>query len=147
MSKIDKTSTSRPTYILSTTTYVHTSSDADEGRHAMRQRESTSSFLLTTMKLLLPVAAAAICATGSAFVPSNGVARSVAAGPLHSTEESTTPCAIPEGVDAAPDLTSQPGSAQLLRSNVVTNAEGDFVQLGEAMGTGTSVVVFLRHMG
>ena len=100
------------------------------------------------MKLLLPFVAAAICATGSAFVsPSNGVARSAAAGPLHSTEESTTPCAIPEGVDAAPDLTSQPGSAQLLRSNVVTNAEGDFVQLGEAMGTGTSVVVFLRHFG
>ena len=99
------------------------------------------------MKLLLPVVAAAICATGSAFVlPSNAAARS-SAGPLHSTEESTTPCAMPEGVEAAPDLTSQPGSAQLLRSNVVTNAEGDFVQLGEAMGTGTSVVVFLRHMG
>ena len=105
-------------------------------------------FLLATMKLLLPVVVAATCATGSAFVsPSNGIGRSVAAGPLHSTEESTTPCAMPEGVDAAPDLTSQPGSVQLLRSNVVTNAEGDFVQLGEAMGTGTSVVVFLRHMG
>jgi hypothetical protein len=100
------------------------------------------------MKLLLPVLAAAICATGSAFVAprnGNGAVRSV--GPLHSTEESTTPCAMPEGVASAPDLVSQPGSAQLLRSNFVTNAEGDSVQLAEAMGAGTSVVVFLRHMG
>mmetsp|Transcript_13243 Transcript_13243/g.37786 ORF Transcript_13243/g.37786 Transcript_13243/m.37786 type:complete len:102 (-) Transcript_13243:861-1166(-) len=101
------------------------------------------------MKLLLPVVAAATCASASAFVaPSNvnaGLARSI--GPLHTTEQSNAPCDAPEGVETAPDLTSQPGSARLLRSNVVTNADGDFIQLGDSMGTGTSVVVFLRHMG
>jgi hypothetical protein len=101
------------------------------------------------LRLLAVAAAAATCATASAFVaPSSnanaGPTRSI--GPLH-TGQPSAPCDAPEGVEAAPDLTSQPGSARLLRSNVVTNAEGDLVQLGESMGTGTSVVVFLRHMG
>ena len=103
------------------------------------------------MKLrLLAVVAAATCATASAFLaPSNANAgpttRSI--DPLHTTGQPSAPCDAPEGVEAAPDLTSQPGSARLLRSNVVTNAEGNLVQLGESMGAGTSVVVFLRHMG
>lgn len=103
------------------------------------------------MKLrLVAVAAAATCATASAFVAplnANAGPTTHSIGPLHTTEQSSAPCDAPEGVEAAPDLTSQPGSARLLRSNVVTNAEGDFVQLGESMGEGTSVVVFLRHMG
>ena len=103
------------------------------------------------MKLrLLAVVAAATCATASAFLATSNAnagptTRSI--DPLHTTGQPSAPCDAPEGVEAAPDLTSQPGSARLLRSNVVTNADGDLVQLGESMGTGTSVVVFLRHMG
>jgi len=57
-----------------------------------------------------------------------------------------TPCDIPD--TAAPaDLTSRKGAGSILRSAVVTNADGDLVSLGSAMGDGTSVVIFLRHMG
>ena len=63
---------------------------------------------------------------------------------------STKPCDVPEGAEelaSASDLTSQKGAANILRNAVVMNADGDFVNLGKAMGKGTSVVVFLRHMG
>jgi len=52
-----------------------------------------------------------------------------------------TPCAIPDG--------AIPGSvtAQGLRAAFLTNADGDRVTLGECMGKGTSIVVFLRHLG
>ena len=66
---------------------------------------------------------------------------------LYSTStETSTPCDIPEDV-VATDLTSQKGSASLLRSAVLTNVDGDFVNLGSLMGKEKSVVVFLRHMG
>jgi hypothetical protein len=54
-------------------------------------------------------------------------------------------CDIPSNLDA--------GSIDLdifgktLRSTKLTNAEGQLVRLGDAMGKGTSVVVFLRHLG
>jgi hypothetical protein len=38
-------------------------------------------------------------------------------------------------------------TARDLRSISVTNANGTPVPLGDAMGSGTSVVVFLRHLG
>jgi hypothetical protein len=38
-------------------------------------------------------------------------------------------------------------SADLLRSVSVTGADGIQVELGQKMGTGKSVVVFLRHLG
>jgi hypothetical protein len=38
-------------------------------------------------------------------------------------------------------------TAKDLRSIKVTNADGVSVPLGNAMGRGTSVVVFLRHLG
>jgi hypothetical protein len=38
-------------------------------------------------------------------------------------------------------------TAQDLRKITVTNADGKTVTLGEMMGTGTSIVVFLRHLG
>ena len=68
---------------------------------------------------------------------------------------STTPCDTPSEEDVqagAVDLVSQKGSAQLLRSAMLTNADGEKVQLGDSMGTsddadGTSIVVFLRHLG
>jgi len=64
---------------------------------------------------------------------------------------STTPCDAPSEEDVqtgAVDLVSQKGSAQLLRSAVLTNADGEKVQLGDSMSAdGTSIVVFLRHLG
>lgn len=57
------------------------------------------------------------------------------------------PCEAPSGVAPAPDLASQKGSASIIRSTIVRNADGDAVPLDAAMGPGTSVVVFLRHMG
>lgn len=60
--------------------------------------------------------------------------------------ESQSVCSIPEDVSLA-DLSSQRGSAKILRTAVVTNTSGDYVPLDRPMGKGTSVVVFLRHMG
>jgi len=37
--------------------------------------------------------------------------------------------------------------ASKLRSAQITNVDGEIVSLGEKIGTGTSIVVFLRHMG
>jgi len=39
------------------------------------------------------------------------------------------------------------GGAQALRSAQLTNAQGEKVRLGDYMGQGTSIVVFLRHLG
>jgi hypothetical protein len=38
-------------------------------------------------------------------------------------------------------------TAQDIRQITVTNSEGESVTLGEMMGSGTSIVVFLRHLG
>ena len=46
-----------------------------------------------------------------------------------------------------PDVSSSKISSRDLRSIKVTNVKGEYVPLGDAMGTGTSVVVFLRHLG
>lgn len=56
-------------------------------------------------------------------------------------EEATPPCAMPD------DVIPESVTAQGLRSAVLTNADGDLVNLGEQMGQGKSIVVFLRHLG
>ena len=53
----------------------------------------------------------------------------------------TSPCALPDG--PLPDAVTAKG----LRSAVLTTADGERVALGERMGRGTSIVVFLRHLG
>lgn len=55
-------------------------------------------------------------------------------------------CDIPQNVKAS-NLMSFPGSAKKLRTSIVTNASGDSLALDSVMGKGTSVVIFLRHMG
>jgi hypothetical protein len=55
--------------------------------------------------------------------------------------ETTTPCSTPD-VSIPVDVT-----AKALRSAILTNANGEMVSLGEQMGKGTSIVVFLRHLG
>ena len=57
------------------------------------------------------------------------------------TESDTaSPCAMPEVIPESV-------TAQNLRSAILKNANGEFVNLGEKMGSGTSIVVFLRHLG
>lgn len=55
--------------------------------------------------------------------------------------DAEVPCAGPN--DAIPDSVT----AQSLRTAVLTNIDGDLVRLDEKMGQGTSIVVFLRHLG
>lgn len=62
---------------------------------------------------------------------------------MSSAGESTSPCIIPKDNDQAMDSVT----SQVLRSASLLNAKGDRVRLGDVMTEGTSVVVFLRHLG
>lgn len=57
----------------------------------------------------------------------------------------------PVAADGSDEAFSLPANkvvtAQELRKIEVTNADGDSVALGDLMGQGTSIVVFLRHLG
>ena len=64
---------------------------------------------------------------------------------LHITEQEDTPCVEPVGANVE-YIASQKGSGKLLRSARLTNANGESIVLGNLMGKGTSVVVFLRHL-
>jgi hypothetical protein len=55
-------------------------------------------------------------------------------------------CDFPENVSVS-NLVNRPGSANILRRAIVWSASGDGLALDSVMGKGTSVVVFLRHMG
>ena len=101
------------------------------------------------MRLLSGVVAAAILsASAVAFQPSlqNRLLRSnnvaVSTSHLSSTaeSESSAPCAMP-------DVIPESVTARDLRSAILTNADGELVNLGEKMGNGKSIVVFLRHLG
>lgn len=65
-------------------------------------------------------------------------------GPLHSLTQAQ---AGPEGVETVPNLVAEKGSASIIRSSMVVNADGSKVPLGSAMGEGVSIVIFLRHLG
>lgn len=105
------------------------------------------------LNLLFVLSAAACSAvTVSGFAPSSF---GFSGAPLHTsssvsflsmTTEPNAPCDIPTDV-VNPDLVSQKGSGKLLRSAMLTDADGELISLGSKMGQGTSVVVFLRHMG
>mmetsp|Transcript_12147 Transcript_12147/g.25124 ORF Transcript_12147/g.25124 Transcript_12147/m.25124 type:complete len:119 (-) Transcript_12147:863-1219(-) len=45
------------------------------------------------------------------------------------------------------DFTNRPGSGKLIRQLQLTNINGELVTLGDKMGQGMSMVVFLRHLG
>jgi hypothetical protein len=81
---------------------------------------------------------------GRASVVTTGSPKNIAVQRFMSSEE-TTVCDMPD-VDPT-DLMSQKGSAQILRNAMLTNAAGDVIPLGDSMGQGTSLVVFLRHLG
>eukprot|EP00980_Cylindrotheca_fusiformis_P006208 scaffold1327_cov124-Cylindrotheca_fusiformis.AAC.12 len=56
------------------------------------------------------------------------------------SEKESSPCTMP-------DVVPETVTAKALRSSMLTNADGNVVNLGEKMGQGTSIVVFLRHLG
>lgn len=61
-------------------------------------------------------------------------------------------CNIPDNVDNNNNnnnvrLADLPQGAQVLRRLDLTAADGSTVNLGSQMGDGTSVVIFLRHLG
>ncbi len=56
-------------------------------------------------------------------------------------EEGPPPCAMPD------DVIPEGVTAKALRSALLTNANGEMVRLNEKMGSGTSIVIFLRHLG
>jgi len=101
------------------------------------------------MRLSVVLALAALSGS-NAFVPAkiNKFGVSSLSASVQQQQEKTegTVCDIPTDVEV-PDLLSEKGSANKLRSAVLTNAAGDFVRLDDQMGDGTSVVVFLRHLG
>ena len=66
-------------------------------------------------------------------------------GPL---EAQDCECDNPEDTNAMPaSLVHQKGSGELFRSAKVTDVDGNMVRLGDKMGKGKSVVIFLRHLG
>jgi hypothetical protein len=73
-----------------------------------------------------------------------GRPKNIAVQRFMSSEENTV-CDMPD-VDPT-DLMSLKGSAQALRSAMLTNAASELIPLGESMGQGSSLVVFLRHLG
>jgi hypothetical protein len=61
-----------------------------------------------------------------------------------SSDDCTTVCDIPGEFVATPTLSN----AAPIRSAVVTNYEGDFVRIDDAIkGSNPHVVIYLRHMG
>ena len=63
-----------------------------------------------------------------------------------SSSESGTICDVPENVQKL-RLIDQPQGGKILRDLELTDVDGSTVKLGTQMGDGTSVVVFLRHLG
>ena len=62
------------------------------------------------------------------------------------TEQETSICDVPEDISAV-KLADMPRGGKILRDLELTAADGSTVKLGNKMGRGTSVVVFLRHLG
>jgi hypothetical protein len=52
------------------------------------------------------------------------------------------PCPMPSNIEIPESVT-----AASLRSAQLTNIDGELINLGDRMGKGTSIVIFLRHLG
>jgi hypothetical protein len=99
------------------------------------------------MRLSL-VLLATVCSAVNGFAPSQSFEASASRTDIRSSAlfQQETPCDIPADI-LNPDLVSQRGSGKLLRSAMLIDVNGDKIMLGNRMGTNTSVVIFLRHMG
>jgi hypothetical protein len=96
------------------------------------------------MKFVRAAFAAALLSASAvlAFQPTLNVASRTVSRLSSSVTSETEPSPY-----ATPDIIPDFVTAKLLRSTILKNADGEFVNLGEKMGKGTSIVVFLRHLG
>jgi hypothetical protein len=98
----------------------------------------------------MAVSVTAWCTAVNGFVVSTvpilSAPRARVDGALFMASQQESPCDIPDDI-VNPDLVSQKGSGKLMRDAMLTDVNGDTIKLGDKMGQGTSVVVFLRHMG
>jgi hypothetical protein len=99
--------------------------------------------LITALALSASVSAA-FQMPKSTSVTTTGSRNNLAVQRFMSSEDKAV-CDMPD-VDAT-DFMSQKGSGNILRSAMLTNAAGELVSLGDSMGTGSSLVIFLRHLG
>jgi len=117
--------------------------------HAIVHKPSLSHRLIFTMRLLAAAFTASALTLGlqtSAFTINSANTRH-SRTPLLAVKAEATPCDIPTDIQPTTALTAQPNAGKILRSAVVTDINGDFLPLDRPMGQGTSVVIFLRHMG
>jgi hypothetical protein len=100
--------------------------------------------IIFQMKLVRAAFAAALLSASAvvAFQPPPNVAPRMLSRLSSSltSETELSPC-------ATPDIIPESVTTKSLRSAILTNADGEFVNLGDKMGKGTSIVVFLRHLG
>ena len=111
-----------------------------------RRSESNRHTPASIMRASIAVLAAMVAAT-SAFQsqrPRTTTALLQKAG-LRPTSELFSETAEPPC--ATPDVIPESVTAKILRSATLTDAKGDSIALGDKMGKGTSIVVFLRHLG
>ena len=87
---------------------------------------------------ILVAMASAVNAFQAPLTPSTKLQTSTTT--LFSTATETPPC-------ATPDVIPESVTANALRSGILTDANGETIKLGDKMGKGTSIVVFLRHLG
>lgn len=104
------------------------------------------------MRLPTSIAALAVAASPlatSAFAPVSPVRLSVSFRASAADECATEVCDVPSGLDDSPSLVGVPNGANPILSAVVTNSEGDFVRIDDAVTDSSAphVVIYLRHMG
>ena len=98
------------------------------------------------------LAAAAVCEAFSPL-PTQATVQQRQGKPAVTLRAETTTTRAPffadavVGEDEDDESTKQGVAGRMLRNSVLTSADGKPARLGDAMGDGTSVVVFLRHMG
>lgn len=100
------------------------------------------------MKLVLPlVLLASRRASTGAFTPlSVGASRNIRQSTPLFAVECDTVCELPTDGGFGAPVDSGPGGASVFRGSLLTDADDNSVRLGDKMGDGKSVVVFLRHL-
>lgn len=94
-----------------------------------------------------------LAAACNAFVPTPSARNPIPLKASSSDECSSAACDIPSELGETPSLVNVPNGANAILSAVVTNSDGDFVRIDDAIqsskmdANAPHVVIFLRHMG
>lgn len=108
------------------------------------------------MRIPIAALAAAACSplNANAFAPVASTGRTPPSFKASGNDEcATDACEIPVGFDKTPSLFGVPDAATPILSAVVTNSDGDFVRIDDAVRSSDAgadaphVVIYLRHMG